>query len=463
MGIDGQWLHCFGVGGRNGSCTFRCRLLIQQASAAPMARRVEKLVRKFTRGSTYWVEYILHDEDLEYFVDHLPGVHGRIVPHRDRRGHVRISLKTENAKVADKACRSIELVLEKAKESRGNQQVIGNVIRHLEQVLLKDGSHKPVTVAEFFEARTEEEKLRIDADKRGHRKPLSADSAESYQYYRALFLEFLRGKFGGREPFVDNVTVELATKFLDHLSGQKYELQTIGAIRGHLSGIWKKAIKLKHCDKSPWADEDTQVPAARKEAKPIFSGEQVRPVLGLPNDVDSNALIFMCCTGCRPSDTVGIQRTDVKGDLEYIETPQSKVGRAKPCIITPELRPIIDRQLKLHNSLFLFPRWNRKEKRWVQAGRKYASKRWNRRLKKLLGQNVYNKMFRYTFRTVLDQAGVSSAIADDLMGHIDPAIGQKHYIHHQMSTLRAAAQKVIPMITGHQDKTGEEKKEAAGD
>jgi integrase len=362
-----------------------------------------------------------------------------------RRGK---STGTQDRKEAERICNEIQKIEDKARNGRITEdrarKIIGSVVA---DILEASGS--------TFERQTIAEHFNSWLKAREHE-----SSAGTYARYSGVvgkFLEFLGAKRNADLASLQSAYVErYRASMIDKVSNA-----TVNTHLKVLRVCLEKAVKKNVFDKNPARLVDNLDPSKRHR-RGAFKLDELRRVLAKAPD-EWRGLILTCLyTGMRLSDGTNLTWANVDlaadgGKGEIVMGEKKKGGEVIIFPIARALRPHLEKLPSADDSLApVFPDLAGKPESWLSnqfheimalAGlvksRKIHEKKKDgpgRNGKRELSRLSFHSL-RHTATSLLKNAGVSNAIAQDLIGHDSEAIS-RNYTHIDPDTRRAALDKM---------------------
>ena len=173
--------------------------------------------------------------------------------------------------------------------------------------------------------------------------------------------------------------------------------------------------------------------------------EKIRKEIG--TDKYAAYVYALCYLGYRPGEMLEIRKDQVhdhNGSLYIIEGKKTDAGRDRIVPVHQKIRPIIEQQLKLEGTDFLFPmyRYNRNGEfiGFKEMNDNYFNKYAFRPLADRLGipKNKVPYSARHTFSDKLKDADGTDKVKASLIGHSDYKFTQKKYQSTNMDELKVA-------------------------
>ena len=268
---------------------------------------------------------------------------------------------------------------------------------------------------------------------------LGKTTAENYrQYIDNNIVPFLGSKR------MDEVDVSTIQQFYDWMAtarkrGRRKNLNknTIERVGGLTGRIFKVALEMgvisdnpvKHTLLTIHAEEGTHhraLPDSEviriKKAIPLLSNQDERVYMGL--------LVY---TGMRPEEVRGLCWENVNLEKQYAMITQAVTypTNSKPCIGKPKTH-YSARTVLLPSALIDILKPCAEQKGYICGGKQpwcysRATRTWKSAFATLGLEGYCNYDFRTTYGTQLKEAGISSAIVADLMGHADTRMVETIY------------------------------------
>jgi integrase len=359
----------------------------------------------------------------------------------------RKSTETSDRREAIRICNNIQEIEDKARTGRITPDRARKVIASVVADILEASGSKleRQTIADHFNGWIKAREVET-----------SAGTYARYSGVVTKFLDFLKTKCHADLASLESSDIE---RYRESLTGKV----TNATVNTHLKVLrvcLEKAVKKNVFDKNPARLVDNLDPRKRHR-RAAFKLDDLKTILAKANN-EWRGLILTCLyTGLRLSDGANLTWANVdlaadegKGEIVLIEKKTDEPHRIPIC---KALRPHIE---KLPSSddvhAPVFPNLAGKAESWLsnqfheimaEAGlaksRKVHQKKESgpgRDGKRQLSKLTFHSL-RHTATSLLKNAGVSNAIAQDLIGHDSEAIS-RNYTHIDPETRRAALDKL---------------------
>lgn len=268
---------------------------------------------------------------------------------------------------------------------------------------------------------------------------LGATTAENYrQYINNNIVPFMGSKR------IDEVDVSTIQQFYDWMAtarrrGRKKNLNknTIERVGGLTRRIFKVAVEMGVIDDNPVKHTLLNIHAEEGSHHKALPDEEVRRIKrAIPLLSNRDERIYMgllVYTGMRPEEVRGLCWENINLEKQYAMITQAVTypTNSQPSIGKPKTNHSA-RTVLLPTALIEILKPCAEEKGYICGGKEpwcysRATRTWKRAFANLGLEGYCNYDFRTTYGTQLKEAGVSSAIVADLMGHADTRMVETIY------------------------------------
>lgn len=274
--------------------------------------------------------------------------------------------------------------------------------------------------------------------------------------YEQITKCYLLPYFGKME--IDRIRRRDVQDCMNRLVAKELGRRTLNNIRTCLRSIFREAIKDEYLDKNPASDIDLPSYAPKPPGE-VPSRETIRQVLNALDDPYRTLAWFVCVTGCRIGEALGLKWGAVSFDNRCVwflsavymgEEHKTKGHRSdRPVYLAEEaiecLRKFKARVPNVTGNDYVFPDPKHSgrpmtEQNALRCGLKKAAKR--------LGLNLTWHGLRHWAGTMLYYEGMDVKTIQSRLGHADCRTTENWYIHFSDKAAREAAQVASKLVDG---------------
>jgi integrase len=245
---------------------------------------------------------------------------------------------------------------------------------------------------------------------------------------------------------------------MNRLVARKLGRRTLNNIRTCLRSIFREAIRDEYLDKNPASDVDLPEYVPRRPEE-VPSRETIRQVLNALDDPYQTLAWFVCTTGCRIGEALGLKWGAISFENRYVwflsavymgEEHKTKGHRSdSPVYLAEEaierLKRFKARVPDVTDDDWVFPDPKHPgrpmtEQHALRGGLKKAEKR--------LGLDLTWHGLRHWAGTMLHQEGVDIKTIQSRLGHADFRTTANWYIHFSNEAALEAAQPASKLVDG---------------